>query len=96
VEKGDLREMANFVKKKNRKLPHYLQLHKGQMQHYVAAIHFLSQEVLTKAPNHHYMQYLLGYVCPDKRLLRLDYELQLNKKERKIEKETTPLTISKR
>jgi hypothetical protein len=35
-------------------------------------------------------------VCPDKRLLRLDYELQLNKKERKIEKETTPLTISKR
>lgn len=88
--------MANFVKKKNRKLPHYLQLHKGQMQHYVAAIHFLSQEVLTKAPNHHYMQYLLGYVCPDKRLLRLDYELQLNKKERKIEKETTPLTISKR
>jgi hypothetical protein len=54
--------------KKDRILPHYLQLHKGQMQHYVAEIHFLSQEVLTKAPSHHYMQYLLGYVCPEKRL----------------------------
>ena len=67
-------------KKKDRKLPHYLQPHKGQMQHYVAEIHFLSQEVLTKAPSHHYMQYLLGYVCPDKRLFRLDYELQLSKR----------------
>lgn len=79
--------MANLVKKKDRKLPHYLQLHKGQMQHYAAEIHFLSQEVLTKAPSHHYMQYLLGYVCPDKRLFRLDYELQLSKKERKKKKQ---------
>jgi hypothetical protein len=36
--------MANLVKKIS-KLPHYLQLHKGQMQHYVAEIHFLSQGV---------------------------------------------------
>jgi hypothetical protein len=86
VEKGYLRDMANLVKKKDRKLPHYLRLHKGQMQHYVAEIHFLSQEVLTKAPSHHYMQYLLGYVCPDKRFFRLDYELQLSKKERKKER----------
>ena len=59
--------MGTLLLKENRELPHCLQLHKGQMQHYVAEIHFLNQEVLTKATNHHYMQYLLGYVCPGKK-----------------------------
>jgi hypothetical protein len=39
------------------------------------------------------MQYLLGYVCPEKRLFRLDYRLQLATKQRKKVKETIPLTL---
>jgi hypothetical protein len=51
---------------RNHELPHCPQLHKGQMQHYAAKNHSLSQEALAKVPNHHYMLYLLGYVCPAK------------------------------
>lgn len=61
--------MGTLLLKINHELPHYLQLRKGQMQRYVAEIHFLNQEVLTKATNHRYMQYLLGYVCPGKKSL---------------------------
>jgi hypothetical protein len=53
----------------NHELPHCPQLRKEQMQHYVAETHFLSQEALVKATTHHCMQYLLGYVCPEKQTL---------------------------
>ena len=69
--------MGTLLLKENRELPHCPQLHKGQMQNYVAEIHFLNQEVLTKATNHHYMQYLLGYVCPGK---NLEIKLQVTTK----------------
>ena len=46
------------------KLPHYLQFHIEQMLHCAVESHFLSQEVLVEAPNHHHMQYQPGCVSP--------------------------------
>lgn len=44
-------------------IPHYLQAHKEQMQHYAAEIHFLIQEALATALFHHSGQYQLD--CED-------------------------------
>jgi hypothetical protein len=64
-----LQKYGTLLLKVNCALPHYLQLRRGRMQHYVEEIHFLNQEVLTKATDHRYMQYLLGYECPGKKSL---------------------------
>lgn len=41
-------------------LPHCLQCHREQMQHYAVGNHSLSQVALAKAPDLHYKQYQLG------------------------------------
>ena len=46
-------------------IPHYLQVHKVQMQHYVAEIHFLNQEASVMALCHHYEQFQPGCAYPN-------------------------------
>lgn len=50
-------------------IPHYLQDHKEQTQHYVAETHFWNQEASVMALNHHYEQYRLGCVHPEIKIL---------------------------
>lgn len=49
---------------KQRVLPHCVQDHIEQKQHYAEGNHFSSQEASTEEPTHRCKQYQLGYVYP--------------------------------